>query len=443
MKLLKKNKISQELKKTKYTDKTLPVLLCDPKVLLVGGGKVALQKAKVLKSNNIDFQIITTSIDDELKSLGVNYKIKKLKMHDIKSFNFVIDATGDKKVNTILKNSKRRKFFLLNSVDFPEECDFYFSSLLQYNNLKIAISSDGASPTLTQIVRERIRKSLPPKLGDLAKKKLSERIENIVDIEKTKKEAAALFGKVFLVGCGPGSIDNLTLRALNVIQTADIILYDYLIGHETLIFAKSDAQIYCVGKEKGHHKFKQEEINKIMLRFAEAGYTVARLKGGDPYVFGRGAEEAEFLIDNNVDVEVIPGISSATSAPLLAGIPLTHRNFSSGFSVVTAHCKEDKNFFEWLDFLKIKNHTTIVLMGLTRVEEILMKGIEAGVDDNLPIAIISNASKGNQKVLTSKFKNITEIARQAEKPAVLIFGDVVNLHKKLFFDKGEKMKSIT
>jgi siroheme synthase len=128
---------------------------------------------------------------------------------------------------------------------------------------------------------------------------------------------------------------------------------------------------------------------------------------------------------------------------LLAGIPLTHRNFSSGFSVVTAHCKEDKNFFEWLDFLKIKNHTTIVLMGLTRVEEILMKGIEAGVDDNLPIAIISNASKGNQKVLTSKFKNITEIARQAEKPAVLIFGDVVNLHKKLFFDKGEKMKSIT
>lgn len=443
MNLFGRSETSIGLKKEKYSNKTLPVLLRDPKILLIGGGNVALQKATVLKSNNIDFKIISDSINDELKSLGIEYKLKKFETHDIKSFNIVIDATGSSEVKFILKEAKRKRFFLLNSVDNPEECDFYFSSLLQYKNLKIAISSDGASPTLTQIVRERIRKSLPSKLGDLAEKKLSERIEDIIDVEATKKETSALFGKVFLVGCGPGSAEHLTLKALEVIKTADVILHDYLVCDEVLGFAKSDAIIFCVGKEKGHHKFQQEEINKIMQRYAEAGLTVARLKGGDPYVFGRGAEEAEFLIDNNVDVEVIPGISSATSAPLLAGMPVTHRNFSSGFSVVTAHCKEDKNFFDWLDFLKIKNHTTIVLMGLTRVEEILMKGIEAGVDDNLPIAIISNASKGNQKVLTSKFKNITEIARQAEKPAVLIFGDVVNLHKKLFFDKGEKMKSIT
>ncbi len=427
----------------KYTNKTLPVLLRNPKILLIGGGKVALQKARVLKVNNIDFEIITASIIDELKSTGINYKLKEFEPADLKDYEIVIDATGNEKVNLLLKELKRKKKFLLNSVDIPEECDFYFSSLLQYKNLKIAISSNGASPTLTQIVREKIKKILPEALGDLAEKKLKERVSGIVDVESTKKETKALFGKVFLVGCGPGSADYLTIKALKIIRSADVLLHDYLVSNEILDFAKSDAQIFCVGKEKGHHKFRQEEINEILLQYAKAGLAVARLKGGDPYVFGRGAEEAEYLISNNIDVEVVPGISSATSAPLLAGIPVTHRDFSSGFSVVTAHCKNDGDNFEWLNFLKIKNHTTIVLMGFTKAEEIVNNGIKKGIDINLPSAVISNASKENQKILTSTFGNIAKTASEAERPAVLVFGNVVNLQNKLHNIKLEEMNLVT
>jgi uroporphyrin-III C-methyltransferase / precorrin-2 dehydrogenase / sirohydrochlorin ferrochelatase len=421
---------SQKVKN--YSNKTLPILLKDQKILLIGGGSVAHQKAKVLKSNNIDFEIIAESIKDEIKFLDVKFILKRFEPSDLKDFNIVIDATGNKEVNKLLKKIKKRRFFLLNSVDIPEECDFYFSSLLLYKNLKIAISSDGGSPTLTQFVRDKIKEVIPNEIGKLAETKLLERSKNIIDVEKTKREAAEIFGKVFLVGCGPGDPELLTIRALKIIRSADIILHDSLVTEEILEYAKSEAQIFCVGKRKGLHKFEQDETNIIMLEYAKAGYKVARLKGGDPYIFGRGAEEAEFLINNEIEVEVIPGISSAFAAPLLAGIPLTTRGYSSEVSIVSGHQKNDDGNIDWIDLLKRKNHTTIVLMGLTKIEEILINGIKNGVDNELPVAIISNISKENEKILTSKFENILEIAEEAEKPAVLIFGECVKLHEKLY-----------
>ena len=437
--LVNRNNNPGKVPKKYYSTKTLPVLLKDPQILLIGGGKVAYQKAKVLKLNNIDFQIISIQVNEEVKSLGVNCKIKKFERADLRNFNIVVDATGSKEVSGALKKLKRHEFFLLNSVDIPEDCNFYFSSLLVYKNLKIAVSSDGASPIITQIVRDRIKKIIPNELGKLVKKKLVERENGVVDVERTKKDALGLLGKVFLVGCGPGSADLLTIKALKIIRQADIILRDNLVPNEILNFTKKDAQIFCVGKEKGHHKFSQVEINKIMVQYAKDGYVVARLKGGDPYIFGRGAEEAEFLIDNNIEVEVVPGISSSFAAPLLAGIPPTHRDYSSGVSIVTGHNKNVNENFNWLDFLKIKNHTTIVLMSITRADEILVNGIKKGIDLNLPVAIISNASRENQKVLTSTFENILEIANEAEKPAIMVFGQTVNLHKKLYLNTLEKL----
>ncbi|MHB1687402.1 MAG: uroporphyrinogen-III C-methyltransferase [Ignavibacteriaceae bacterium] len=423
----------------KYSASTLPVLLRNPKILLIGGGKVALQKAKVLKLNNINFQVITLEIIDELKALGINYRLKKFESFDIKNFNIIIDATGDEKVRALLKRLKERKFFLLNSVDVPEDCDFYFSSLLVYKHLKIAVSCDGASPTVTQIVRDKIKKIIPAEIGDYVEKKIIQRKKGIVEVDQTRKETSKLFGKVFLVGCGPGSADLLTLRAIKIIKHADIIFHDNLVTEDVLTLAKKEVQIFCVGKEKGNHKFSQDEINRILVQYAKDGYTVARLKGGDPYIFGRGAEEAEYLIDNNVEVEVVPGISSSLAAPLLAGIPPTHREYSSGFSVVTCCCKDETENFDWLDYLKIKNHTTIVLMGLTKAEEILFNGIEKGISLDIPVAIISNASKPNQKVLTSIFGNIIEIANTSERPAVMVFGNSVKLHEKLFLNQIEKL----
>lgn len=410
---------------------SLPILLKNPKILLIGGGKVALQKAKVLADNEIEFQVISETICDELKNLGVHYNIKSFERNNADNFNIVIDATGNKNVNVMMKEIKKERFIFLNTVDIPDECDFYFSSLLKYKNLKIAVSSDGASPTITQIVRDKIGNYLPNTIGDLTEQKLIEREQGIIDIERTKNETHKLFGKVYLVGCGIGDPELITIKAYNAIQSVDVVLYDNLITEKILELIPDRVEKIYVGKSKGNHSSSQDAINKLLLDYANLGYRVARLKNGDPYIFGRGAEEAEFLIKNNVDVEVIAGISSAIAAPLSAGIPPTARGYSTGVTIVTAHkegCGFNRN---WVELLKIPNHTVIVLMGVTQVKNIIMEAINLGIDLSLPAAIISNASRENQKTIITTLGKLEKDSKNAEKPAILVFGDVVNLNKLL------------
>lgn len=426
----------------KYKINSLPILLRNPNILIIGGGKVALQKINVLKENNIDFFVISEKLCDELKKLSFPYRIKKFEKNDADNFNIIIDATGNKEVNSILKEIKKERFILINTVDVPEECDFYFSSLLIYKNLKIAVSSDGASPTLTKIVRDKIKEFLPEKLGDIAEKKLNERINGIVNIEETKNETLKLFGKVFIIGCGIGGADLLTIRAFKVIQNLDVVLYDHLITKEILNIVPDKAEKIYVGKCKGSHSISQDEINKLMLFYAKQGLKVGRLKNGDPYVFGRGAEEALFLINNNIEVEVIPGISSAFCAPLAAGIPSTMRDYSSSVTIVTGHLNGNVFDTSWIDLLKRKNHTTIVLMGLTQAENIVKHAIQYGVEKNLPAAIISNAARSNQKVLLTTLENLIEASKEAESPAVLVFGEVTNFSTILPHIKIESLDKI-
>ena len=333
---------------------SLPVLLRNPKILLIGGGKVALQKAKVLKENEISFHIVTTEICEELKSLKTSYTIKDFSRTDADNFNIIIDATGNQDVNGQLLQLKQKKYFLLNTVDVPEQCDFYFSSLLQYNNLKIAVSSDGASPTLTQVVRDRIKDFLPHQLSDLAGRKVEERKIGLINPEQTRDEATKLFGKVFLVGCGTGDPELLTIKAFKIICSVDVVLYDNLITEEILSLVPEKTQKIFVGKSKGNHSSSQKEINHMLLDYARLGYRVARLKNGDPFIFGRGAEEVEFLLNNNVNVEVVAGISSSLAAPLSAGIPPTSRGYSSGVSIVTAHLDGCVFNYKWIEFLKVE-----------------------------------------------------------------------------------------
>jgi uroporphyrin-III C-methyltransferase / precorrin-2 dehydrogenase / sirohydrochlorin ferrochelatase len=404
---------------------SLPVLLRNPKILLIGGGKVALQKAKVLKENEIDFHIVTLEICDELKSLEPVYTIKYFSPADSDEFNIIIDATGNKDVNQLLLNLKEKRFFLLNTVDVPEQCDFYFSSLIRYKNLKVAVSSDGASPTLTQVVRNRIKDFLPRQLSELALQKVEERKIGLINPEQTRGETTKLFGKVFLVGCGTGDPDLLTIKALKTIQSVDVVLYDNLITEEILLLVPERTEKIFVGKSKGNHSSSQKEINRLLLDYARLGYLVARLKNGDPFIFGRGAEEVEFLLDNNINVEVVAGISSSLAAPLSAGIPPTARGYSSGVSIVTAHLDGCLFNDKWIDFLKIENHTTIVLMGLTQTELILKHAIEKGIGKDFPFAIISNATRKNQKVVVSTLENLVELSKQVERPSVIVFGEVV------------------
>jgi len=238
-------------------------------------------------------------------------------------------------------------------------------------------------------------------------------------------------GKVYLIGCGTGDPELLTVKALKTFNKLDIALIDHLISEEIIELLPKRTKILYVGKQQGKLSIKQEEINKLIYEFAKEGLIVGRLKSGDPYVFGRGGEEGLFLVERGVEVEVIPGISSAISAPLYAGIPVVMRGYATSFSVVSAHLAGNKFNKDWIPLLKLKNHTVVVLMGLSRVKDILEEAKKEKIDLNTPVAIISNASRKNQKVITGKLKNLVKISKNAEKPAVIVFGEVVKLKDKL------------
>lgn len=406
------------------TVNTLPILLKNPKILLIGGGKVALQKAQVLFENNIDFRIISQDVEQDILKLCEDITLKKFKLKDINE-SIIIDATGNKKVTKKLLQYKKKYPILLNIVDVPVLCDFYFMALSKNRPLQIAVSSNGASPTSAQYFRDICEALIPDTIDKFLHKKQKERDNKMIDIEKTQEELQHLSAKVYLVGCGLGDPDLLTLKAYRIMQQADAVLYDNLISEEIMaLVPKETIQVY-VGKKKGHHSKSQQDIHETILKYTAQGLTVARLKSGDPFVFGRGAEELLFLNKHNIPCEVIPGISSAISAPLLAGIPITARDYASSFSVVSPHSKGHSLNLKWIDLLQKENHTVIVLMGLSRIPEIVEEAQRQGISLSLPCAIISNASRKNQKVARCTIETLDQASKEMTRPSILIFGEVV------------------
>jgi uroporphyrin-III C-methyltransferase/precorrin-2 dehydrogenase/sirohydrochlorin ferrochelatase len=394
---------------------SLPVLLKNPRILLLGGGKVAFQKAKVLKENQVRFEVLA----------------KDVEVADLDPYNIIVDATGDTGVKDMLCRERVARFLFLNIVDDPELSDFYFSSLLNYGRLKIAVSTDGASPSLGQSVRDHIKRVIPEDLSSLVEKKSLERARGVIDAAATKKEVQRCLAQVDLVGCGPGDVTLLTLQACRCIEEADVVLYDHLISEGILSLVPERAEKIYVGKQKQAHSLKQDEINEIILQQALRGFRIARLKSGDPYIFGRGAEEAEFLARHGVRVQVIPGISSAVAGPSAAGIPLTARGYATNVSIVSAHLAGSRFNADWLPLLQIRNHTTVVLMGLSFAIEIAQEALLNGTPPDMPVAIISNATLASQKVITTTLDKLAEKCRHAVRPAVLVFGDVVKLNSIL------------
>ena len=408
--------------------KSLPILLRNPKILLIGGGTVSFQKATVLHNNNIDFEIISEDYIAEFDSLHVKKSIRKFELSYTYGFGFVIDATGNHNVAELLLKNKK---FLLNVVDKPELCDFYFSSLLNYGKLKIAISSDGSSPTATQVVREEIKKIIPKDIDDFCQIQAKQRAIGIIDKIKAKKECKKYFKSVYLIGCGLGDAELLTIKAYKTMQIVDIALYDHLVTDEILELLPLHVKKIFVGKKKGAHSKTQEEINKLILSYAKEGLKVARLKSGDPYIFGRGAEEARELIESGYRVEVINGLSSSIAGVAMAGIPVTARDYATNFSVVSAHLKGSLINLDWIHLLEIKNHTTVVLMGLSLCKHIQEEALKIGICKDTEVAIISNASRVNQKVKITTLESLHVDSLDMLSPAVLVFGKVVNLAKIL------------
>ncbi len=238
-------------------------------------------------------------------------------------------------------------------------------------------------------------------------------------------------GKTYLVGAGPGDQELLTLKALRLIKSADVILYDRLINQEILLFAKPDCELVYVGKEDGKHTIEQEKINELLLKYAQTKDVVVRLKGGDPFIFGRGGEEALFLAEHGIDFEIVPGVSSFYSVPAYAGIPLTFRGISSSFAVITGHedTRKESSSIDW-DSLKGIN-TLVFLMGVSRRKEIAKRLIEIGRSPDEPVAFIENGTTERQRVILTSLYELSTDPPKVNPPAVMVVGSVVRLREKL------------
>lgn len=392
---------------------------------------MAFQKAEVLQRNSVEFSCISIDYIEEFETILVSKKQKKFELTDIGTYKIIIDATGSVEVMNKLLEHKKNHNFLYNCVDVPKVCDFFFAALIEYGSLKVAVSSSGASPTLAQSVRDKIKKVLPKKLKSFNEGLGKKRDNGFIDIKGVRKQAKAILGKVVLVGCGTGDVELLTLKAYRTIQEADVVFIDHLISDEIKEIIPNDTMKIYVGKQKGTYSIKQEKINDMLIEYASKGMDVARLKSGDPYIFGRGAEEAQALMKEQIRVDVIPGISSAIAGPLSAGIAPTARGYAANLSVVSAHLAGNDINMQLIELLKIKNHTTIVLMGLSYADEIVKTALEDGIDPNMPTAIISNASRLNQSRIITTLKELPFRSKDAPRPGIIVFGDVVDLHRVL------------
>lgn len=410
---------------------TLPIVLNNQKILLIGGSNVALRKAKVLLDNDIYFEVISKNFLTDFYKLNLVLSQKEFTKDDLSKFNIIVDCSGSDEVKELLLDEREKRFLLLNIASSPSESDFFFSSLINRDKLKIAISTTGASPKASQIIRDKIESFLPKDIELLLEKFYIERQNGNIDITNIQKSVNNSFSKVYLIGCGLGDSKLLTLRAYELLSQVDMVFYDHLISDEILSLIPSDIKTVYVGKQKGKHSLKQDEINELLFQEAKKGLKIARLKSGDSYIFGRGSEEAIYLIERGVEVEVVFGISSAFSAPACAGIPPTARGYATNFSIVSAHLANNKINVDWIPLLNMKNHTTIVLMGLSFAKEIQEIALKLQVDVNLKVAIISNASRENQSVVITTLKEFYLASLSVEKPAVLVFGEVVALSEIL------------
>ncbi|MDM5270608.1 uroporphyrinogen-III C-methyltransferase [Sulfurovum sp. zt1-1] len=418
---------------------TLPILLKDQKVLLIGGGNVALQKAEVLADNEIKFRVISQEINSAIEKLTDKLIQKEFKLKDIGEEYIIIDATGNPKVTKKLLKYKKKHQILLNVVDQPKYCDFYFMALTKNRPLQIAVSSNGASPTAAKYFRDQCEAMIPEDITAYLVQKQKERDHGLICIQDTIKELKFKSSKVYLVGCGIGDPELLTLKAYKIIQNVDVVLYDHLISNDIMALVPKHTLKVFVGKQKGYHSKSQDEINALILHYASQGKKIARLKSGDPFVFGRGAEELMVLTQQHIDTEVIPGISSSISAPLMGNIPVTARGYASGFTVVSAHLRGNRINLDWIDLLAKENHTVVVLMGLSRIKEIVDEAIKLGISSHKPCAVISNASRPDQKILTTTIEHLQRDAEDMPRPAIIVFGDVVTFKTQLTGVENEQI----
>ncbi|QIQ41435.1 MAG: uroporphyrinogen-III C-methyltransferase [Buchnera aphidicola (Aphis urticata)] len=441
-------------------------------ILVVGAGEVAFNKIKLLLRAHAVVNIIAKNMCSEIRSLLVQKKVfwlsKEFQISYLKNIFLVIAATSNTELNqTIFKKCNKLKI-LVNVVDDQSKCSFIFPSIVDRSPIIVAMSSGGTAPVLLRLLRKKIESILPIRLGNVAKiagywrsivkkqfsnllerKRFWEKLFNSIFVQyiingKEKKAISILenmikkpnilIGEIILVGAGPGNSDLLTLRALQVMQEADVVLYDNLVSQEILNLIRRDAKCIYVGKRAGLKNITQEKIIKLLIFLAKQGKKVVRLKGGDSFIFGRGGEELEAAKNANINFQVVPGITAGIGASAYSGIPLTHRSYAQGVIFITGH-KCINNITNNWSILCDPSYTLVVYMGSLNALEISETLILHGRLRSTPIAIISQSTTINQQVIIGRLDEINKLFKLTISPSLLIIGQVVLLHQKLAWFK--------
>jgi len=445
------------------------------RALVVGGGTMAARKADLLLRAGSHLTVVAATLEDDFARLidehSIDHRKRDLEAADLDGCVIAFGASSDDASNENLYTLATAAHVPVNVSDRPEYCDFVMPALVDRSPLLIAIGSGGTTPLLTRMLKARFETSIPASYGRLAEfaGRYRDRVkasvpdltrrrrfwETMIDgpiaehlfsgqeelatalMNKSLKEAATEgdqppHGEVYLVGTGPGDPDLLTFRALRLMQQADVVLYDRLIGDGILNLVRRDAERIYVGKMKKDHSVPQQDISNMLIRLAREGKRVLRLKGGDPFVFGRGGEEIATLADHGIAFQVIPGITAANGCAAYAGIPLTHRDHAQGYVVVTGHEKDGELKLNWHSLIQPRQ-TVVVYMGLTSLGTIARGFVSNGADPATPAAVIENGTRAGQRVIVGTLGCLEEksIAAGVQSPALIIVGSVVTLRNTL------------
>ncbi len=447
--------------------------------LVVGGGEVAVRKAALLQEAGAIVRIVSPELVGGLKEQAadgvVDYRRGGFEPEDLDGVMLVIAATDDAEVNRRVSELAKSRQLPVNVVDNPELCTFIVPSIIDRSPVQIAVSTGGSSPVLARLLRARLEAAIPSAYGRLAtmvegfrdkvkarfgdvnarrkfwesvlQGKIAEMVFSGKDKDAEQALASAIddgidgdVGEVYLIGGGPGDPDLLTFRALRLMQQADVIVYDRLISKAVLDLTRRDAHRIYVGKERDNHSVPQDQINQLLVDLAKEGKRVCRLKGGDPFVFGRGGEEIETLTANGVNFQVVPGITAALGSSAYAGIPLTHRDYSQSVVFVTGHLKDGSMNLNWQGLAQ-PNQTIVFYMGLKGLSVICEKLMEHGLPADLPIALVQQATTPRQRVFTGTLGSMPELiaGEEVKPPTLIIVGNVVKLHDKLSWYRSELM----
>lgn len=439
--------------------------------LIVGGGHIALRKAQLLVKAGAIIDVIAPEIDQSLMALvtqsGGHYFADVFSEQVFQHvYRLVIAATDDAQVNRTVFEQCELRNILVNSVDDIPHCRFMMPAIIDRSPLLISVASNGASPVLSRQIRTQLETIIPHGMGKLAefsgqwRKRVKDKIKNPDErrvfwedlyasplkeqvfndnldvantlIEQALTEWTAPKGEVYLVGAGPGDPELLTLKALRLMQQADVVIYDRLVSPAILNLCRRDAEKIYVGKARSDHAVPQEGINALLVEYAQKGKRVCRLKGGDPFIFGRGGEEIQELFAAGVTFQVVPGITAASGCSAYAGIPLTHRDYAQSVRFLTGHLKEGSPELPWSE-LVYENQTLVLYMGLVGLERICHELIAHGQRPDMPVALVSKGTTAEQKVVVGTLADIASKVTEHHivPPTLTIIGEVVRLREQL------------